>query len=200
MIAFSKQEEEAAVTWQDRFLAMLPEIESRLHNEFRNVDADSREEAVCEGVAHCLISYLRLDEAGRAHVATPFTLVLYGARHVRQGRPAAGRMNPKDPLSRYGQLENGVHVDSKAGVWIEELVLDDQASVSDQVATKLDVGAWFSTLTWRMKQIARDLAFGFSTSEAATKHGVSPGRISQLRRSLERSWLEFQGEPLPTLV
>ena len=200
MIAFSKEQEEARVTWQDKFLVMLPEIQSRLRKEFRDLDADSREEAVCEGVAHCLLSYLRLDGAGGAHVATPFTLVDYGARHVRQGRPAAGRMNSKDPLSRYGQLENGIHVDSKAGEWIEELVVDAQASVPDQVATKLDVGAWFSTLTWRMKQIARDLAFGFTTREAAKKHGVSPGRISQLRRSLERSWLEFQGDQLAALT
>jgi hypothetical protein len=45
-----------------------------------------------------------------------------------------------------------------------------------------------------MKQIARDLAFGFSTSEVAKKYGVTAGRISQLRRILESSWTDFQGE------
>ncbi len=51
-----------------------------------------------------------------------------------------------------------------------------------------------ATLTKRMKEIARDLAFGFSTSEVAKKHGVTAGRISQMRRMLEESWLIFQGE------
>jgi DNA-binding NarL/FixJ family response regulator len=58
----------------------------------------------------------------------------------------------------------------------------------------LDFRAWFATLTKRMKEIARDLAFGFSTSEVAAKHGVTAGRISQMRRMLEESWLIFQGE------
>ena len=74
------------------------------------------------------------------------------------------------------------------------LVEDKRAPVPDQVAAKMDVGAWFATLTKRMKEIAKDLAFGFSTSEVAAKHGVTAGRISQLRRLLEESWLMFQGE------
>jgi hypothetical protein len=80
------------------------------------------------------------------------------------------------------------------------LVEDKRASVPDQVAAKLDVGAWFATLTKRMKEIAKDLAHGFSTSEVAEKHGVTPGRISQLRRTLEESWAAFQQEVVPALA
>ena len=58
------------------------------------------------------------------------------------------------------------------------MVEDKRASVADQVAAKMDVGAWFATLTKRMKEIAKDLAFGCSTSEVAKKYGVTPGRIS----------------------
>jgi uncharacterized Zn finger protein (UPF0148 family) len=83
--------------------------------------------------------------------------------------------------------------DAQPGNWIATLVLDKRASVSDQVAAKMDVGAWFATLTKRMKGIAKDLAFGCSTSEVAEKHGVTAGRISQLRRTLEESWGQFQG-------
>lgn len=61
----------------------------------------------------------------------------------------------------------------------------------------MDIGAWFATLTNRMKEFAKDLAFGCSTSEVAKKHGVSSGRISQLRRNLEESWAAFQGETVP---
>ena len=105
--------------------------------------------------------------------------------------PPAEAMNGKEPLSRYAQLGNGIQVEQTHGKWIDMLVEDKRASVPDQVAAKLDVGAWFATLTRKMKQIAKDLAFGCSTSEVAEKHGVTPGRISQLRRTLEESWVAF---------
>ena len=45
----------------------------------------------------------------------------------------------------------------------------------------------------------KDLAFGCSTSEVAKKHGLTAGRMSQLRRSLEESWAAFQ-ETVPAVV
>ena len=106
-------------------------------------------------------------------------------------------MNGKEPLSRYAQVGNGIQVEQRPGNWLDLLVEDKRASVPDQVAAKMDVGAWFATLSRRMKQIARDLAYGFSTSEVAEKHGVTAGRISQLRRTLEESWAAFQQEAAP---
>ena len=103
-------------------------------------------------------------------------------------------MNGKEPLSRYGQIGNNIEVEPQSGNWINLMVQDKRAPVADQVAAKLDVGAWFATLTKRMKEIAKDLAFGCSTSEVAKKYGVTAGRISQLRRALEKSWATFQQE------
>ena len=84
-------------------------------------------------------------------------------------------MNGKEPLSRYGQISNDIEVERQPGNWIDAMVEDKRAAVADQVAAKMDVGAWFATLTKRMKEIAKDLAFGCSTSEVAEKHGVSCG-------------------------
>ena len=108
-------------------------------------------------------------------------------------------MNGKEPLSRYAQISNEIQFERQTGEWIDTLVEDKRASVADQVAAKMDVRAWFATLTKRMKEIAKDLAFGCSTSEVAKKHGVTAGRISQLRRVLEESWAAFQQEPSPTI-
>ena len=108
-------------------------------------------------------------------------------------------MNAKEPLSRYGQISNDIQVEREAGNWIHVLVEDKRAPVADQVAARMDVTAWFTTLTKRMMEIAKDLAFGCSTSEVAKKHGVSAGRISQLRRTLEESWNTFQQETAPAL-
>src|SRR5437868_299288 len=96
-----------------------------------------------EGVVHSLLAYVRLVEQGRAEVATPSSLAWYSARHMRRGRPAAGRMNGKEPLSRYGQISNDIDVERHPGSWIDTLVEDRRAAVADQVAAKMDVGAWF---------------------------------------------------------
>jgi hypothetical protein len=193
MIAVNNQRSDT--TWQSTFVAILPEIEQKLRLAFCRLDPEAREDAIEEGVVHSLLAYIQLHEQGRAKVATPSSLAWYSSRRVKRGRPATGRMNGKDPLSRYAKISNGIQIDRQPGKWIDTLVEDKRAPVADQVAAKMDVGAWFATLTKRMKEIAKDLAFGYSTSEVAEMHGVTAGRISQLRRVLEKSWAEFQQDP-----
>src|SRR4051794_1476345 len=198
MIAFNNEHD--VVTWQSNFVAMLPEIEQKLRLAFCRLNPEAREDAIEESVVHSLLAYVGLAEQGRAEVATASSLAWYSSRHVRRGRPAGGRMNGKEPLSRYGQISNDIEVERQTGNWIDVMVEDKRAAVADQVAAKMDVGAWWGTLTTRMKEIAKDLAFGCSTSEVAKKHGVTAGRISQLRRVLEKSWAAFQQEAAPTMA
>src|ERR1044071_8164229 len=178
MIAFNNERSET--TWQSTFVAMLPEIEQKLRLAFCRLGPEAREDAMEDGVVHSLLAYLRLHDQGRADVAPASSLAWYSSRHVKRGRPTAGRMNGKEPLSRYGQISNDIEVELQPSNWIDAMVEDKRAAVADQVAAKMDVGAWFTTLTKRMKEIAKDLAFGCSTSEVAAKHGVTAGRISQL--------------------
>jgi hypothetical protein len=193
-----QEHQDCKCTWQTSFAAMLPDIQHRLQSAFCYLDAEARDEAVAEAIVHCLISYVRLYDQGRAETVSASSLAWFAALAVKRGRPAGNRMNGKEPLSRYAQIGNGIQVE-QAGNWIELLVEDKRASIADQVAARLDVGAWFATLSRRMKRIARDLAYGFSTSEVAEKHGVTPGRISQLRRTLELSWATFQQATAPDL-
>jgi hypothetical protein len=197
MIAFNESNE---TTWQSIFVAMLPEIEQKLRLAFCRLDPEARDDAIEEGVVHSLLAYVRLYEQGRAVVATPSSLAWYSSRQVKRGRPAVGRMSGKDPLSRYAQIGNGIQVDRQPSNWIDAMVEDKRAPVADQVVAKMDVAAWFATLTERMKVIAKDLAFGCSTSEVAAKQKVTAGRISQLRRSLEESWVTFQQESAPAVA
>jgi hypothetical protein len=200
MIAIDNELKHNESNWQASFIAMLPEIQQRLRRAFRHLDAEAGEDAVEEGVVHSLLSFVRLHEQGRAETATASTLAWFASLAVKRGRPAGNRMRSTEPLSRYAQLTNGIQVERRHSNWIDLLVEDKRASVPDQVAAKMDVGAWFATLSHRMKQIARDMAHGFSTSEVAQKYGVTPGRISQLRRSLETSWSAFQQEEAPNLA
>jgi hypothetical protein len=196
----SNVSERHANEWQDAFVEMLPEIKKWLRLAFCRLASEAREDAMSEGVVHCLLAYVRLHEQGRTEVATASSLAWYSSRQVRRGRPAVGRMNSKEPLSRYAQVGSRNRFERQNGEWIDKLAEDKRASVADQVAAKLDVRAWFATLTKRMKEIAKDLACGCSTSEVANKHGVTAGRISQLRRTLEESWAAFQGEAVAAVA
>jgi hypothetical protein len=199
MIATNDQRDERQASWQSHFVTMLPEIKQKLRLAFCRLEPEAREDAIEEGIVHSLLAYARLHDQGRAEVATASSLAWYSSRHVKRGRPAGGRMNGKEPLSRYAQIGNGIQIEPH-GNWIDQLVDDKRAPVADQVAAKIDVCDWFATLTRRMRQIAKDLAFGCSTSEVAKKYGVTASRISQMRRMLEESWAAFQQERVPAVV
>jgi hypothetical protein len=47
------------------------------------------------------------------------------------------------------------------------------------------------TQTERNRRIIDDLMAGECTFEVSQKYGLSPGRISQLRRKLHEDWEEF---------
>jgi hypothetical protein len=186
--------------WQTGFLKMLPQIERRLKRVFARQKPELREESIQNAMVFCLIAYARLHQRGRAHVATASNLAWYAAIHTKGGRVAGGRLNIKDPMSRYAQLRRGIrvmrlhHCDPRTKSWIDALVADQRAPVADIVAIRLDFRCWCGRLPKRSRRIACDLAKGCTTAETARKFGVTAGRISQLRRELEASWLEFQQE------
>ena len=200
MIAINKESQNNASDWQAAFVDMLPEIKRWLRIAFCRLATEACEDAIAEGIAHCLLAYVRLHEQGRTEVAIASSLAWYSSRQIRRGRPAVGRMNSKDPLSRYAQVGSGNRFERQNGEWIDKLAEDKRASVPDQVAAKMDVRAWFATLTKRMKEIAKDLACGCSTAEVARKYGVTAGRISQMRRVVEESWAAFQGEAVAVVA
>ena len=61
----------------------------------------------------------------------------------------------------------------------------------DQVSFRLDWPAWLSTRTERDRRIIADMALSEQTKELAEKYGMSPGRISQLRRQYQDDWCLF---------
>ena len=143
MIAFNEDQNET--TWQSSFVAMLPVIKEKLRLAFCRLDPEAREDAIEEGIVHSLLAYVRLVEQGRPEVATASSLAWYSSRHVKRGRPAAGCMNGKEPLSRYAQIGNGIQVERQPDNWIDAMVADKRAAVPDQVAAKMDVSAWSNT-------------------------------------------------------
>jgi hypothetical protein len=74
----------------------------------------------------------------------------------------------------------------------EERLRDNtQTPVIDQVVFRLDFQDWLGTLTARNRQVVDDLIAGEGTGDVARKVGLSPGRVSQLRRQFEDGWAIF---------
>ena len=67
-------------------------------------------------------------------------------------------------------------------------------SGSPYPAARIDFGQWLHGLPARRRHLAELLAMGERTREAARQFGISPGRVSQIRRELEASWERFQGQ------
>jgi hypothetical protein len=181
--------------WQELFLTILPEIQTKLRYAFRQFDIERQDELVAEAVVHCLRSFVNFHERGLEKSATACTLSKFAAMQVKSGRPAAGQMNRWEPLSRYAEATNRTKIKRVSTSWIDEAIEDKRASVVDLVIAKMDFRAWIETLDQRMVAIAQDLAFGYSTSEVGKKHRLSPARISQLRRELQSSWEAFLSKP-----
>lgn len=190
----------ATVTWQERFLGMLPAIQTYARVAFGHLDAEASEDAVEEVVANCLVAFVRLVQLGKIEVAYPSVLARFAVSQFRDGRRVGNRRNGRDVLSPYAQKRNGIVVErldrfrKDASEWAEALVEDQRTPVLDQVAFRCDFPAWLDTLSCRNRQVAEALSLGHTTGAMAKRFKVSPGRISQLRNELQQSWLEFQGE------
>ena len=195
-------QKQESTSWQQRFLQLLPRIRSQAQSRFRHLPPEAREEATAEVIASALVSYARLVALGQEDRAFATTLVRYAVAKFRAGRRVGCRLNGHDVTSDYCRQKNGVLVerldrcDERSGNWQELVVEDRNATPAEVAATRMDVGAWLAQLARRTRQIAKDLARGYSTSEVACKHGISAGRISQMRCELEASWSEFQHEPV----
>jgi len=183
----------------DQFLAMLPTITRIARRAFRARNASDREELVCEAIASSFVQFCRLQDRGLSERAYATPLGHYGVRHANVGRRVGGRLNRNDPASPYCRRHRKVNLvqltrasAAERSSWQEILVEDRNASPAQLAAVRIDFGDWLNRLPARERRLALYLAIGEPTCNAAVKFGITPGRVSQLRASLHRSWQEFQ--------
>jgi hypothetical protein len=186
--------------WHAGFLAMLPTIQKQVRVAFRHLDPEAREEAIQEALANAAVAYCRLFERGKVDLAYPTVLANYAVFQVKDGRKVGSRLNVRDVSSQYAQMRKGITLerldqfDKEDQRWQEILVEDRHAGPAEVAATRMDFGAWLQSLPKRLRKVAKVLAAGETTGKAARMFRVSAGRISQLRRELQESWMGFQGE------
>ena len=184
--------------YQD-FERMIPVIQEHARVSFLGKGPEEQEELAAECVANAFRAYARLVDLGRKHLIYPSVLARYAVMQVREGRRVGGKLNTFDVLSRYAQHRKRIVVerldkfDPDADEWQEAVIEDHETPVPEQVAFRVDFPAWLEGHPACKRRIAKALALGFTTSEAARRFQMSASRISQLRRQFESSWAVLPG-------
>jgi hypothetical protein len=160
-----------------------------------------REDFIAEMVALSWKWFVRLVERGKDPTAFPTALASFAARAVRAGRRVAGQEKPKDVLSPVAQARHGFMVEKLPDIAtlgdnpLADALADNTMTPPDeQCAFRLDFPAWLALLGDRNRRIAQDMMVGERTLDLASRHGISPARVSQLRREFRRDWRVYCGE------
>jgi DNA-binding NarL/FixJ family response regulator len=196
MIAHAKPIDSRVCEDQQEFLSMLPAICSVAQHAFRGLRREVRDEAVQEVTAHAFVAFTRLVQQGQKHLAFASALGHYAVAQYRAGRRTGSRLNSRDvmaPGQRRCRVESLDEFDPHAEEWRAAMVEDTRTPVPDQASFRVDFPSWLSRLGSRDRAVAQSLAAGYTTREVAEEHGISPGRVSQLRRQLHDGWERFHG-------
>jgi hypothetical protein len=183
-----------------KFLEMLPAIRRQAIFAFRKASPEVREELIAEVVGISYSAFVRLVERGKEDLAFATPLAQFAIRRVRSCRFLGGRQRPRDVMLAHDQtagrtvVERLDHFDREESQWREIVVEDRRAGPAETAASRLDFAAWLVRLSSRHRRIALRLGTGETTSDTAKRFGITPARVSQIRRSLKESWEAFQGE------
>jgi hypothetical protein len=183
------------------FLSILSRIELHAQVYFRHLRCPGRkEDAVAETLAVAWKWYLQATAKGKDVNTFVSALAGYAARHVRGGRRLCGQDRARDTLSPLAQQRRGFTVGPLPGAslfrgdLLEEALADNTLTpVDQQVAFRVDFPAWLNSRSDRDRRLALDLMAGERTLDVADRHGLSPGRVSQLRRDFHDDWQRFCG-------
>jgi hypothetical protein len=185
---------------QNAFLMILPRIQTQAWRAFQGLSFDMKQELQSEVVGHCWKSFIKLFELGRHEDVSPMTLARFAIRAVRSGRRIGASLNINDVSSSYCQNRMGIRsaafciIDQNGDNWAESLIADERARPDQLVMARIDFSEWLQTLKPLHRKVAEHLSLGESTHSTARIFNLSLGRISQIRRLLERSWRSFQTE------
>ena len=192
-----------------QFVDALPAMTETLRYQFRLWPRRRRADAIDAARAACWLAWHGLLARGKDPLAVGVTAIAFNAsRYVKNGRQfgcgTSGR-GGRDVFHPQAQadcgfkiisLDRGVDPGSGAAsdAWKEWLAEDNRVSPADEAAFRVDFEDWLASLPGRDRRVAELLATGEMTLAVARMAGISPGRVSQLRRELAGSWKAFQGQ------
>jgi len=198
-------------TLQSKFESLLQRIIDCLRRACWKLRcAASRADFIAEGVGLCWKWFCRAVAKGKDVASFVTAMAKFAARAVRYGRTVCGQQKAKDVMSVTAMRKHGVVVERFGSGRIhsqmaasglenqhQEIPFEDAlaentvTSIPEQVMFRVDWPRFVERLSHRDRQLMEFLAAGNSNQEAAAKFGLTPGRVSQLRRSWCEAWQEF---------
>jgi hypothetical protein len=98
---------------------------------------------------------------------------------------------PATTRSPHEHLYADPHGQALLDVFEERLRDNTQTPVADQVAFRIDFPLWRCTRSERDRRVIDALMAGGRTRDVSQRFGLSPGRVSQLRRDFLEDWRRF---------
>jgi DNA-directed RNA polymerase specialized sigma24 family protein len=189
---------------QSSFLVLRPRIEKHARIFFRDVRCHHRrEDAVSETLALAWLWFVRLTRRGKDVRSFVSSLATLAARNVRRGRRLCGQDNSKDVMSGVAQQRHRFSVSplphgNCLGPVLTDALADNTVTPPDeQAGFRIDFGEWRSSYGKRDRAIMDDFMLGERLTDVSRRFGLSPGRVSQLRRAYCDDWHRFHGEAAP---
>lgn len=192
-----------------RFEALLPRLERHGQVYFRDVKCRvKREDCIAEMIALIWKWVVRLAEKGKDGFCFPMALANYAARAVKCGRRLCGQEKARDVMNPIAQQRLGFAVgklpdySTLDGSPLEGALIDNtRTEIPEQVCFRIDFPTWLSFLSERNRRVLENMAMGERTTHLSRKFGISPARVSQLRREFHHEWMVFCDElPAPGMA
>ncbi len=211
---------ESLASAHSQFEAALPAMDRAFRFLLRRYPRRLREEVLTEARAYTWAACHGLLERGKDLAAVGLVAIAANScRAVKNGRSVGARRatgrGALDVFHPMAQRKDGFSLvsldagddaddDSAPETWRRWLAEDRRVTPADEAAFRVDFAAWLDGLSPTKRGVAEGLAGGLEGVVVAQRLGLSPGRVSQVRAELERSWREFQGqtsvESKPTTV
>ena len=179
------------------FESLLDKMTPHLRYYAKNVlrlRGDNFDDALQELTTIAYEMYLGLVKRGKEVFFTP--ILKYAIGHYKEGRRFAGT-NQTDVLSDRTRLIGRSMV--KAGDTLY-FMLDQKSNVAREVGFKIDFQSWYHLQTPQDQDYITDLVLGYTQSEVARRHGVSPAAICQRQRKYTTLWNNFIDPPEAGMV
>ena len=158
--------------------------------------------------------FLRLSEQGKDVFAFPMAFAALLARAVKCGRRLCGQERAGEVLSFVAQQRHGFRVERLPASTrsphedlyadphgqalldaLEERLRDNTVTPPpEQAAFRIDFPRWRCTRSERDRRVIDALLAGGRTKDVSRMFGLSPGRVSQLRRDFLEDWRRFIDE------
>jgi hypothetical protein len=179
---------------QASYAQILPVVGRTSRRWFSSWPRRRREDAFHDARQVAWLFTCRLQGRGKDPVLLREAVARHAAAWVRSGRTVVGQDSDRDVLSdRGGDAPRVVSLQARStggsgATWENLLAGGRHEDPAEIAAVRIDFAAWLDTLSRSQRRAAEVLAQGFTTTEAATRLGCRPGRVSQLRRELYESW------------